>query len=170
MLLLGKLGDVLQVAADEGEAAAQARLLRALAQLGQHLEADQHGADDIGGDVALVVLGNGPLGGENAGVLDDGIEAIKGAHALAKLLDGLVAGEIQRPHVQALGGAFGGGDNLLDGGLALGLGAHGKDDTCGAEADQVLDGLEAQAGVGAGDDDDLVGEVGLRVRQLDKEL
>ena len=95
----------------------------------------------------------------DAGVQDGDIEARQLRRAGCEGLDAVVGGHVQIPYfndVRAAGA-------LLDGGLrarALGRVAHAEDHAVGVQRHELGGGLEAEPGVGAGDQDGVAGEGG----------
>jgi hypothetical protein len=74
-------------------------------------------------------------------------------HPVHKLLDAVISAQVQRPDLHdGLAGRASGRVDLLLGEIPRCKGAYGQDDLGGAESGEVLGCLEAQAGVGAGDD------------------
>lgn len=128
LILLAEFGNVLQVAANEAQTAAKSVLGGAFAQLWQDLQTKQDRTDDIDSDVAFVFFGHGPVERQDAGVLDDGVQAFQGLDAGAKLLDGVVAGEVELPHLETVWGAASGVEEALHCRVALGGAADSKND------------------------------------------
>lgn len=158
-------------ARSDGEGRARVEAPCRFLELGQQQECEQERANNVGGDGALIPLGEAEGSSRDARILADHVDAIElPVDARRELPNALVAREVKLPDGHGRRRAAQGPVNRLLRRLALLRVPDREDDAGGTQTTKVTSRFEAEANVGAGDDDGLIVKAGPRHRRGDEEL